>query len=70
MFHGNVSLLASIYLDQSNTKKLLETIEDVLTSTRTTVLVREQLLEVLAAAVFVSSSKGASALLKRYSDLI
>lgn len=44
------------FITQSTSRKFLETIEDLLSSPRTSPVVRERLLEVVAAAAFASGS--------------
>ncbi|KAH7882143.1 hypothetical protein F5I97DRAFT_1817699 [Phlebopus sp. FC_14] len=47
-----------VFLAQISQRKFIETLEDVLTSSRTSPVVRERLMEVLAAAAFITSSRG------------
>ena len=47
---------ADVFVWQCAGRKFLETLEDVITSTRTSPVVRERLLEVLAAAAFSGTS--------------
>lgn len=44
------------FINQSTSKKFLETIEDLITSSRTSPVVRERLIDVIAAAAFASGS--------------
>lgn len=46
-----------VFISQSMSRKFLETLEDLLSSTRTSPVVRERLLEVVAAAAYASGSK-------------
>ncbi|KAI6030297.1 hypothetical protein EDC04DRAFT_87826 [Pisolithus marmoratus] len=46
---------SDIFLAQISQRKFIETLEDVLTSSRTSPVVRERLMEVLAAAAYISS---------------
>lgn len=46
---------SDIFLAQISQKKFIDTLEDVLTSSRTSPVVRERLMEVLAAAAYISS---------------
>ncbi|KAI6123088.1 hypothetical protein EV401DRAFT_1858317 [Pisolithus croceorrhizus] len=48
---------SDIFLAQISQRKFIETLEDVLTSSRTSPVVRERLMEVLAAAAYISSHK-------------
>lgn len=45
-------------MQQIMTKKFLDTLEDVLTSPRTSPVVRERLMDVLAAVAYASGSSG------------
>lgn len=46
-----------LFVHQCTSRKFLDILEDVLTSTRTSPVVRERLLDVLAAAAYASSSR-------------
>jgi len=46
---------SDIFLAQISQRKFIETLEDVLTSPRTSPVVRERLMEVLAAAAYITS---------------
>lgn len=46
-----------VFLTQMCSRKFIDALEDVLTNSRTNQVVRERLLEVLAAAVFITSSR-------------
>ncbi|KAG2746000.1 hypothetical protein P692DRAFT_20782715 [Suillus brevipes Sb2] len=48
---------SDIFLTQISSRKFIDTLEDVLTSSRTSPVVRERLMEVLAAAAFITSSR-------------
>ncbi|KAG2361369.1 hypothetical protein BDR07DRAFT_1359012, partial [Suillus spraguei] len=48
---------SDIFLTQINSRKFIDTLEEVLTSSRTNPVVRERLMEVLAAAAFITSSR-------------
>ncbi|KIJ18196.1 hypothetical protein PAXINDRAFT_167451 [Paxillus involutus ATCC 200175] len=48
---------SDIFLHQISQRKFVEALEDVLTSSRTSPVVRERLMEVLAAAAFITSSR-------------
>ena len=47
---------SEIFISQSTSRKFLDTIEDLLSSSRTSPVVRERLLEVVAAAAYASGS--------------
>ncbi|EGN94845.1 hypothetical protein SERLA73DRAFT_187914 [Serpula lacrymans var. lacrymans S7.3] len=49
---------SDMFLYQISSRKFVDTLEDVLSSSRTAPVVRERLMEVLAAAAFISSSRG------------
>ncbi|KAG1894431.1 uncharacterized protein F5891DRAFT_728085 [Suillus fuscotomentosus] len=53
---------SDIFLTQISSRKFIDTLEDVLTSSRTSPVVRERLMEVLAAAAFITSSRTCSSL--------
>lgn len=48
---------SDIFLTQISSRKFIDTLEEVLTSSRTSPVVRERLMEVLAAAAFITSSR-------------
>ncbi|KAG1744703.1 uncharacterized protein EDB91DRAFT_1123990 [Suillus paluster] len=48
---------SDIFLTQISSRKFIDTLEDVLISSRTSPVVRERLMEVLAAAAFITSSR-------------
>ncbi|KAK7029778.1 hypothetical protein R3P38DRAFT_2439536, partial [Favolaschia claudopus] len=48
---------SEIFINQSTSRKFLDTLEDLLTSTRTIPVVRERVMDVLAAAAYASGSK-------------
>ncbi|KAG0707223.1 hypothetical protein DFH29DRAFT_1076483 [Suillus ampliporus] len=48
---------SDIFLTQISSRKFIDTLEDVLTSSRTSPVVRERPMEVLAAAAFLTSSR-------------
>jgi len=48
---------SEMFISQSTSRKFLDTIEDLLSSSRTSPVVRERLLEVVAAAAYASGSK-------------
>jgi hypothetical protein len=48
---------SDIFLTQISSRKFIDTLEDVLTNSRTSPVVRERLMEVLAAAAFITSSR-------------
>ena len=45
-----------VFISQSMSRKFLETLEDLLSSSRTSPVVRERLLEVVAAAAYASGT--------------
>lgn len=45
---------SELFISQCASRKFLDTLEDVITSSRTSPVVRERLLEVLAAAAYAS----------------
>jgi hypothetical protein len=47
---------SDIFITQSTSRKFLETLEDLLTSSRTSPVVRERLLDVVAAAAYECGS--------------
>lgn len=47
---------SEIFISQSTSRKFLDVIEDLLSSSRTSPVVRERLLEVVAAAAYASGS--------------
>jgi hypothetical protein len=48
---------SDIFLTQISSRKFIDTLEDVLTSSRTSPVVRERLMEVLAAAAYITNSR-------------
>lgn len=52
---------SDVFIQQISQRKFIEALEDVLTSPRTSPVVRERLMEVLAAAAFITSSRGSFA---------
>ncbi|KAJ6476153.1 hypothetical protein C8R45DRAFT_1216883 [Mycena sanguinolenta] len=46
-----------VFINQSTSRKFLDTLEDLLTSSRTSPVVRERMMDVLAAAAYASGSK-------------
>lgn len=48
---------SDVFIQQISQRKFTEVLEDVLTSSRTSPVVRERLMEVLAAATFITSSR-------------
>ncbi|KIJ60449.1 hypothetical protein HYDPIDRAFT_139136 [Hydnomerulius pinastri MD-312] len=48
---------SDVFLNQISQRKFIDALEDVLTSSRTSPVVRERLMEVLAAAAFITSSR-------------
>ncbi|KDR74102.1 hypothetical protein GALMADRAFT_250888 [Galerina marginata CBS 339.88] len=50
---------SDIFISQSTSRKFLDTLEDLLSSSRTSPVVRERLLEVVAAAAYASGNKKA-----------
>lgn len=48
---------SDVFIQQISQRKFIEVLEDVLTSSRTSPVVRERLMEVLAAAAFITSSR-------------
>lgn len=48
---------SDVFIQQISQRKFVEALEDVLTSPRTVPVVRERLMEVLAAAAFITSSR-------------
>ncbi|KAH0834019.1 hypothetical protein J3R83DRAFT_11255 [Lanmaoa asiatica] len=52
---------SDVFIQQISQRKFIEALEDVLTSPRTSPVVRERLMEVLAAAAFITSSRSQSA---------
>ncbi|KAK7055203.1 hypothetical protein R3P38DRAFT_2378345, partial [Favolaschia claudopus] len=48
---------SEIFFNQSTSRKFLDTLEDLLTSTRTIPVVRERVMDVIAAAAYASGSK-------------
>ncbi|KAG1803191.1 uncharacterized protein BJ212DRAFT_991891 [Suillus subaureus] len=48
---------SDIFLTQISSRKFIDTLEDVLISSRTSPVVRKRLMEVLAAAAFITSSR-------------
>ncbi|KAG2152802.1 hypothetical protein DEU56DRAFT_977193 [Suillus clintonianus] len=48
---------SGIFLTQISSRKFIDTVEDVLTSSRTSPVVRKRLMEVLAAAAFITASR-------------
>lgn len=59
---------SEVFIWQCTSRKFIDTLEDVLTSSRTSPVVRERLMEVLAAAAYASSSSEYAAAL--YSDCL
>lgn len=47
---------SDVFISQSTSRKFLDTLEDLLSSPRTSPVVRERLLEVLAAAAYASGN--------------
>ena len=47
---------SDMFISQSTSRKFLDTLEDLLSSSRTSPVVRERLLEVVAAAAYASGS--------------
>lgn len=56
------------FISQSTTRKFLDTLEDLLSSSKTSPVVRERLLEVVAAAAFASGKSESSFSLVRCVD--
>ena len=54
---------SDVFIQQISQRKFIEALEDALTSPRTSPVVRERLMEVLAAAAFITSSR------KSFADL-
>lgn len=54
---------SDVFLAQTSQRKFIDTVDEVLTSSRTSPVVRERLMEVLAAAAYITTSKLASDLL-------
>ncbi|OAX40769.1 hypothetical protein K503DRAFT_583300 [Rhizopogon vinicolor AM-OR11-026] len=48
---------SDVFITQISTRKFIDSLEDVLTNSRTNPVVRERLMEVLAAAAFITSSR-------------
>ena len=48
---------SDVFIQQISQRKFIEVLEDVLISQRTSPVVRERLMEVLAAAAFITSSR-------------
>lgn len=48
---------SDVFMQQISQRKFIEVLEDVLTSPRTSPVVRERLMEVLAAAAYIASSR-------------
>lgn len=48
---------SDVFIQQISQRKFVEALEDALTSPRTSPVVRERLMEVLAAAAFITSSR-------------
>ena len=53
---------SDVFLTQISSRKFIDALEDVLTSSRTNQVVRERLMEVLAAAAFITSSRMCSSM--------
>ena len=51
---------SEVFISQSTSRKFLDTVEELLTSPRTSPVVRERLLEVVAAAAYASGSSMSS----------
>lgn len=47
-----------VFISQSKSRKFLDTLEDLLSSSRTSPVVRERILDVLGAAAYASVSSG------------
>jgi hypothetical protein len=56
-----VNNCSELFLDQCSSRKFLDTIEDLLTSNRTTPVVRERVLDVLAGTTYASLSRAFTA---------
>jgi hypothetical protein len=60
---------SNIFILQSTSRKFLDTLEDILISPRTSPVVRERLMDVLAAAAYASGSSECSFSPQRLADL-
>ena len=60
---------SNIFISQSTSRKFLDTLADLLSSPKTSPVVRERVLQVLAAAAYASGNSKSIDMIKGYSNL-